>query len=124
MVKRAVLPFLTLFTSASTLVCCALPALFVALGAGAAFAGLVGQFPQLIWLSEHKKGLFLFAGLALIVAGIAQYRARNLPCPLDPRAAQACTQARRLAKITYVVSVLIYLLGAGFAFIPQLLLTS
>ena len=45
----------SLFASSSTLVCCALPALLVAVGAGAALSSLVSAVPQLVWLSEHKE---------------------------------------------------------------------
>ena len=44
----------SLFASSSTLICCALPALLVALGAGAALSSLVSAVPQLVVLSEHK----------------------------------------------------------------------
>lgn len=43
--KQAFLPTLSLFTSVGTLLCCALPALLVTLGAGAVFASLVKQCP-------------------------------------------------------------------------------
>ena len=46
--------FFALFASSSTLVCCALPAIFVALGAGASFASLVSSFPFLI--TPCRKG--------------------------------------------------------------------
>jgi hypothetical protein len=46
---------LSLFTSFSTLICCALPALLVALGAGAVLSTLVSHVPQLVWVSEHKQ---------------------------------------------------------------------
>ena len=39
---------LSLFASSGTLVCCALPALLVALGAGAALSSLVSVFPQVV----------------------------------------------------------------------------
>ncbi len=112
--------FISLFTSASTLVCCALPALFVTLGMGAAFAGLVSAIPQLIWLSEHKAALFVGAGVMLTIAGIAQYRARNLPCPIDRDAARACDQARKTSRIIYGFSLAIYVIGGAFAFLPRL----
>ncbi len=108
--------FFTLFTSAGTLVCCALPALFVALGAGAAFAGLVTEFPQLIWISENKLWVFIFAGISLAAAGFMQWRTKDLPCPIDREQAEACASARRVSKIVYGVSLVIYLVGAGFAF--------
>jgi hypothetical protein len=119
--KARALSFFSLFTSAGTLVCCALPALFVALGMGATFAGLVGAVPQLIWLSEHKTGVFLAAAAMLIVAGVSQWRARNLPCPLDADQARACAAARKWANRAYFLSVFVYLVGAAFAFLPALL---
>jgi hypothetical protein len=124
MYRRSILPFLTLFTSASTLICCALPALFVTIGAGAAFAGLVSQFPQLIWLSEHKRALFILAGFALLMAGLGQWQARNRSCPMDAGEARACAQARQWSAEIFWISVLIYLVGAGFAFLPVLFGTS
>lgn len=108
--------FLNLFTSMSTLVCCALPALFVTLGAGATFAGIVTRVPGLIWLSEHKVPLFLFGGTMLILGGIGLYRAKNLPCPLDPELARSCDQARRWSTRTYFLSLAVYGIGAFFAF--------
>lgn len=113
--------FLSLFTSLSTLVCCALPALFVSLGLGAAFAGLIAQAPGLIWMSENKPWFFGAGALMLTLGGWAQYQARNLPCPIDREHAQACTQARRWSKGLYFVSVAIYLIGALFAFGSSLL---
>jgi hypothetical protein len=113
--------FASLLLSSSTLVCCALPALLVAIGAGAAMAGLVSAVPQLVWLSGHKALVFGGAGAALIVAGIVQYRARSAPCPVDPVLAAACTRTRRFSVTTYFVALVIYLIGAGFAFLPPLL---
>jgi hypothetical protein len=75
---------LGLFTSLSTLICCALPALLVSIGAGAALAGVVTAFPQLIWISEHKLAVFVFAGLMLLLSGIATYATEMLPAPPIP----------------------------------------
>ena len=58
---RSVLPTLTLFGSFSTLLCCALPALLVSLGAGAVTIGLVSAVPQLIWLLCHIRNLPSFS---------------------------------------------------------------
>ncbi len=107
----------TVFTSSSTLICCALPALLVSVGAGATLAGLVSTFPQLVWLSEHKLGVFGIAGVMLVIAGVLQYRARFLPCPADPQLAAACLRARRLSQVIYGVSVALYVTGFGFAFV-------
>ncbi|MEK9543313.1 MAG: hypothetical protein VW016_07530, partial [Luminiphilus sp.] len=61
--RDGVAPTLALFTSASTLLCCALPALLISIGAGAVMAGLTATLPGIMWLSAHKGPLFLFAGL-------------------------------------------------------------
>jgi hypothetical protein len=112
----------TMLTSFSTLFCCALPALFVTIGAGAAFAGVVSNVPQLIWLSEHKIGLFIFAGVMLLVSGIVRYIIRNAPCPIDPVKADACTRLRKVSLRIYIVSLLIYVTGFFFAFVaPHLI---
>lgn len=120
--KNTIAPALSLFLSAGTLICCALPALFVSLGMGAVLAGLVSNFPQLIWLSEYKAAVFSVAGIMLTIAGLMQWRARNLPCPIDPVQAKACTKLRRISWGIYGFSVFVYLTGAFFAFIaPRLI---
>jgi len=113
--------FLVLFTSTSTLICCALPALLISLGMGAALAGLVSNVPALIWVSQHKVLVFSVAAIGLILGGVMQYRARFEPCPTDPRLAAACTKTRKRSKAVYVASVGIYVVGAFFAFIAPLL---
>jgi len=120
--RNSILPTLTLFGSFSTLICCALPALLVSLGAGAAIIGLVSAFPQLVWLSEHKVGLFVFAGLMLLVSGISRYRMRNAPCPIDAKEADVCRKLRRLSFGVFCFSLLVYSVGFFFAFLAQYLI--
>jgi hypothetical protein len=107
----------SLFASSSTLVCCAIPALLVALGAGAALSSLVSIFPQVVWLSEHKEQLFGFAGLMMIGSGALQWRNRSAPCPIDPALRDACLKTRKTASYVYVASVVMYLIGGWFAFV-------
>lgn len=107
----------SLFASSSTLVCCAIPALLVALGAGAALSSLVSIFPQVVWLSEHKEELFGFAGLMMIGSGALQWRNRSAPCPTDPALRDACLKTRKTAGTLYAVSVVLYLIGGWFAFV-------
>lgn len=111
------LAFVALIASSGTLVCCVLPAVMVALGAGAALAGLVSAVPQLVWLSEHKAGVFGTAAAMLVLAGIAIWRGRSLPCPADPTLARACQRARRASAWIYALAVTAFLTGAGFAFL-------
>ena len=116
------LTWFSIFTSASTLLCCALPALLVAFGAGAALATLVGVVPQIVWVSEHKTPVFIAAGVMLAVAGYLQYRARFLPCPVDPGLAAACSRQRRVSNVIYFVSLAIYVIGVSFAVLAPYLL--
>jgi hypothetical protein len=111
--------FFSLFGSLTTLLCCALPATLVALGMGSVMAGLVGTFPQMVWISRHKPEVFGAAALLLFLGGILQWRARNAPCPLDPDQARACDSARRLSIRIYWVSVVLFAIGAFFAFVLQ-----
>lgn len=108
---------MSLFASSSTLICCALPALLVAVGAGAALSSLVSAVPQLVWLSEHKEALFSFAGLMLAASGMLQWRNRSAPCPLDPALRRSCLRTRKAAARMWGFSVAIYAVGAWFAFI-------
>lgn len=111
-----------LLFASSTLICCVLPAVMVALGAGAALAGLVSAVPQLVWLSAHKAWVFGAAGLALAAAGYAQWRARFQPCPADPRLAAACARTRKVSATVYAVAVIAYATGVLFAFVlPRLM---
>ena len=108
---------LSLFASSSTLICCALPALLVALGAGAALSTLVSAVPQLVWVSENKEAVFVFAGLMLSASGVLQWRNRHAPCPTDPALRDACLRTRKWSVRVYGVSVLLYLVGGWFAFV-------
>lgn len=107
----------SLLASTSTLVCCAIPALLVTLGAGAALSSLVSVFPQIVWLSEHKEGLFLFAGVMMVLGGGMLWRNRRAPCPTDPALRDACLRTRRVSARIYVGSVLCLLVGGWFAFV-------
>lgn len=115
--RQTLLPVLSLFTSVGTLLCCALPALLVTLGAGAALAGLVSTAPWLVALSKHKAILFGVAGVMLVVAGISRHVARNAPCPVEPEAARACMRLRRTGAWLYRLSVAVYAVGFFFAFV-------
>ena len=66
--------FFSLFASSSTLICCALPAVFVLLGAGASFASLLSAFPFLIILSQYKLAITAAAFSMIVVAGYVNYK--------------------------------------------------
>ena len=107
----------TVLGSAGTLVCCVLPAILIALGAGAALAGLVTAVPQLVWLSEHKPLVFSIAFALLIASGGATWYSRRLACPTDPVAAQSCQRLRRINLALYSVALISFAVGLTFAFV-------
>ena len=109
--------FLTLFTSTGTLICCALPALLVSIGAGAVMAGLVEAVPQITWIGKHKTAMFALAGILLVISGAWQWHARSLPCPVDKAQAAACARARQVSWIVWGLSVALYATGFFFAFL-------
>jgi hypothetical protein len=115
-VRNVAMALGALTASSATLVCCVLPAVLVTLGAGAALAGLVSAVPQLIWLSEHKLGVFLSAAGILALSGLLLWRARRLPCPADPVLARSCMRLRKLSGVLYAVAVAAFTVGAVFAF--------
>jgi uncharacterized membrane protein (UPF0136 family) len=123
-VKQTALPVLSLFTSVGTLLCCALPALLVTLGAGAALAGFVSAAPWLVELSKHKLVLFAVAGGLLVAAGVLRYRARHAPCPVDPLEAKVCMRLRGVSTWVYRGAVVIYAIGFFFAFVAARLVAS
>jgi len=115
--RNIVLEVLTILSSFSTLVCCALPAALVSIGAGAALASVVTAVPQLVWLSEHKIPLFAFAGFMLALSGVSAYRNRNAPCPADPAQAKSCMRLRRWSARIFYFSAAVYAIGFFFAFL-------
>ena len=109
--------WVALFASSGTLICCALPALLVALGAGAALSTLVAVVPGLVWISEYKELVFAAAGVMLAISGAMQWRSRFAPCPLDPALRRACLRTRQLSARIYGTSLLLYAVGGWFAFV-------
>lgn len=112
---------LALVLCSSTLVCCALPALLVLLGAGSVLATALSWWPGLAVLSEQKTVVFGLASAALLIAGVGLWRSARLPCPLDPQAAQRCRQRRRQAQALYALSCSLFAIGSFAAFVLPLL---
>ncbi len=113
---------LALFTSFSTLICCALPALLVSIGMGAVMAGLIENVPGITWMGANKPIVFGVAGVVLVLSGAWQWHARSLPCPIDPVQAKACSRLRRISWVLWWISVGALLIGAFFAFFAKYLL--
>lgn len=114
---RRLLPYLTLFSTFSTLICCALPAAFVALGFGATLVALLGTFPQLIWLSTHKVWVFGIAGLLLLMTAGLRLHSSAQSCPVNYESEIACRKARAISSVVFWLSLALFLIGALFAFL-------
>lgn len=120
-IRGGALSFLSLFTSLGTLLCCALPSLFVLFGLGATVATVLSDVPWLVTLSQHKHWVFIVA--ALLIAGdfvyvyvvAPQLQMRNGACePNDPTACQA---ASRFSRIVLWCSAGLYLVGFFTAYL-------
>lgn len=111
--KERILAFLALFTSASTLLCCALPALLVSLGLGMAAAGIFTALPWLRGLIVHKTWLFLVA--AGLIGGNfwLVYRPTRRPaCEVPPGGGPSgCETGGRFTRGVLWISVVLYTIG-------------
>ncbi len=107
--------FLALFSSAGTLVCCALPSAIAAVAGGAAVASFVSTFPWLVPLSQHKGWIFLAAGLMIMLSGLLVYRPKGrVACSLT--GGEGCEVAGRFTKVMFWLSAAIFGVGVFFAY--------
>lgn len=117
---KTILSFASLFTSFGTLLCCALPALLVALGAGAALAGVVSTVPSLVWLSAHKNWIFSFGALLILLSLAAHlYSTQKVQCPTDDLQ-KNCQTTKQASSTLLWFSVGMYLVGFVFTFVLPL----
>jgi len=117
-VRPALFNYLSLFTSLSTLLCCALPSLLVLLGLGATVASTLSLLPFLVTLSHHKKWVFAVSGVLIALSFAQTYavspRIKSACPPEDP---EACNAASRFSRIVLWISAVIYAVGFFAAFI-------
>ncbi len=110
------LTWFTLFTTTSTLVCCALPIILVTLGLGATVAAMTSALPFLVILSQYKIWVFGFSGFMLLISGWLMFRP-DRHCPTDKELGEACTAAFTWNKRIYWFSVVIWCIGFFAAFL-------
>lgn len=114
--KEKSVTIFTLFTTTGTLVCCALPIIFVTLGMGATVVAMTSAFPFLITLSQNKIWVFSFSGLMLLISGWLMFRPGR-SCPTDKELGQACSTAYKWNKRIYWASVVIWSVGFAAAYL-------
>lgn len=118
--ENKIISYLSLFTSFGTLICCAIPSTLVLLGLGASLSNFLGEFPQLIWLSENKGIVFGVSFFMLGLSFASQKYAQNMSCPIDKK--NDCENTRKWSKPLLYVTLVINLIGAFYAFLlPRLL---
>jgi len=120
-VREKAFSFLTLFTSTSTLLCCALPAVLVTIAGGATVTSLISIFPWLIPLSRNKEWLFLFAGLLIVLSVIITFYPKgSVACSIAGKG--GCDVTRNFTGIMLYISIAMFCTGLFFAylFIPLL----
>lgn len=106
-----------LFTSFGTLICCAIPSTLVLLGFGASLASFLGEWPQLIWLSENKEWVF---GASFLMLGLSYWSQKSSVCPIDKK--EACEGFKRWANPIFIVTLIINIIGSFYAFVlPRIL---
>jgi hypothetical protein len=71
--RAALLNYFSLFSSFSTLICCALPSVLVLLGMGTTVASLLSAAPWLVSLSRHKIWTFSIAGVLIAMSFVMTY---------------------------------------------------
>ena len=102
--------FLALFTSTGTLICCALPALVVAIAGGSAMVSLLSTFPWLATLSAYSGWIFIIAGFMILFSGILILRPKGkVACTIT--GGNGCETAGRFQKTMFWIAVVFY--GAG-----------
>jgi mercuric ion transport protein len=123
--RSALLSYFSLFTSLSTLLCCALPSLLVLFGLGASVASALSLMPWLVTLSRHKQWTFSVSGTLIALSFVNTYyfspRLRRAKCsPDDP---SACEDASAVSKTILWVSASIHVVGVFVAYVLGPILT-
>lgn len=123
--RATVVGYFSLFTSLSTLLCCALPSLLVLFGLGASVASMLSFTPWLVTLSRHKQWTFALSGILIGLSFLNMYfiapRIRAKQCGADDPS--SCEEASRLSIVLLWVSAGIYGLGVFVAYVLGPILT-
>ena len=117
--RSALLSYFSLFTSVSTLLCCALPSVLVLFGLGASVASMLSFLPWLVTLSHYKRVTFFISGVLITLSFVNMYyiapRLRAQQC--SPDNPTACEDASRASKVLLWISAVIYALGFFVAYV-------
>jgi mercuric ion transport protein len=122
--RSGLLNYFSLFTSLSTLLCCALPSLLVLAGLGATVASALSALPWLVTLSRHKAWTFAISGTLIALSYVNTYylapKFRRECAADDPN---ACADVSKLSKVLLWISAGIYAVGFFVAYVLGPILT-
>ena len=118
--RAALLNYFSLFSSFSTLICCALPSVLVLLGMGTTVASLLSAVPWLVSLSRHKIWTFSIAGVLIPMSFvmtylIAPHLRRGEACEADDPT--TCGEVSRVSRIILWASAVIWSCGFFVAYL-------
>ena len=108
-----------LFASTSTLICCALPALLVAIGATGALVSLFSNIPFLITISENKEIVFAISGCLLGISFFLNRNSEVESCEIDENLSLSCNNLKKTNRTILMISLIIYFIGFFFAFFAK-----
>jgi mercuric ion transport protein len=118
--RAALLNYFSLFSSFSTLICCALPSVLVLLGMGTTVASLLSAAPWLVSLSRHKIWTFSIAGTLITMSFVMTYliapRLRHgEACEADDPT--ACGEVSKISRVILWGSAIIWSCGFIVAYL-------
>jgi hypothetical protein len=119
--RASLLNYFSLFSSFSTLLCCALPSVLVLLGLGTTLASLLSAMPWLVNLSRHKIWTFSISGVLITISFVVTYwLAPHLRTGeiCDANNPAACGDASKMSRWLLWISAVIW---AGGFFVAYLL---
>ena len=108
---------LTAIASISTLICCALPAFLVFMGAGSVLSVFISFFPQFPMISQYKIEIFTISLIIILFAGVGQMYAKTLPCLTGKDQSLSCSKIRKRSFQLFIASIILYITGFYFAFL-------
>ncbi len=118
--RAALLNYFSLFSSFSTLICCALPSVLVLLGMGTTVASLLSAAPWLVSLSRHKIWTFSIAGVLISMSFVMTYLVaprlrRGEVCEADDPT--TCGEVSKISRVILWGSAMIWLCGFFVAYL-------
>jgi len=94
--------------------------MFVFMGLGSVFAGILSYFPFLTILSHNKNILFIISGMILLISGILQFINYNKSCIIIDK--DSCNKNKKISLYTYIISLILFVISSFVVYIlPKIL---